>query len=205
MSLETEPRRRPLGRVLRVLAVAAIIVAAAGTSLHFFGPSPGRSGTSVGGPFRLQSQDGGTVDSADLLGKPYGIFFGFTHCPEVCPTTLSDLAQAFGEIPDLPQDFRVFFVSVDPERDTPAVLKEYTANFDPRIVGLWAPPAELAQLAKAFGVYYEKIPTSDGSYTMNHTAVVYLMDAQGKFKDAILYSEPVEGYVTKLKRLLAGD
>ena len=194
------PRRR---RIAKALAAAVVIAVAATACLHFAWPEAGTA--DIGGSFRLQSQDGGMVDSKDLLGRPYGVFFGFTHCPEVCPTTLSDLAQAFAAISDLPPDFRVYFISVDPERDTPPVLKEYTANFDPRIVGLWASPEELAKVAKEFKVYYEKVPTSDGGYTMNHTAVVFLMDRRGRFRGAIEYDDPVEVYVRKLQALIAGD
>jgi protein SCO1/2 len=190
-------------RAFQILAAAVVIAALAWGALHFLWPQGARPVT-VGGPFRLQSAEG-VVDSEQLTGKPYGVFFGFTHCPEVCPTTLSDLANAFAEVPDLPKDFRVYFISVDPERDTPEVLKEYTSNFDPRIVGLWAPPPELAKVAKEFSVYYEKIPTSDGSYTMNHTAVVYLMNRDNRFQSIINYDEPVDHYVQKLKDLLAAN
>ncbi|HVZ02053.1 MAG TPA: SCO family protein [Dongiaceae bacterium] len=203
---EPAPRLPPTRRrALQALAAAAAIAAGAGGSLHFLWPRAEGTNVKIGGPFRLKSQDGGTVDSARLTGKPYAVFFGFTHCPEVCPTTLSDLAQAFAAIPDLPADFRVYFISVDPERDTPEVLKEYTSNFDPRIVGLWASPAELPKVAKEFAVYYEKIPTSDGSYTMNHTAVVFLMDRHNKFRSVINYDDPVDTYVRKLKELIAAE
>jgi protein SCO1/2 len=186
------------------LAVVLLIGGGAWGALHFLWP---QAGEKAAGPrsFRLESAEGGVVDSANLTGTPYGVFFGFTHCPEVCPTTLSDLANAFAKIPNLPKAFRVYFISVDPERDTGEVLKEYTSNFDPRIVGLVAPPAELAKVAKEFSVYYEKIPTSDGSYTMNHTAVVFLMDRHNRFRTIISYDEPLDRYVQKLKELIATE
>jgi len=206
MSEQDQPRP-PLSRrrALRGLAAAAVIAVGAGGSLRFLWPRAQGTNVTIGGPFRLKSPDGGVVDSAQLAGRPYGVFFGFTHCPEVCPTTLSDLAQAFAAIPDLPADFRVYFISVDPERDTPDVLKEYTSNFDPRIIGLWASPEELPQIAKEFAVYYEKVPTSDGDYTMNHTAVVFLMDRNNRFRAAINYNESLDSYVKKIRDLIADE
>jgi protein SCO1/2 len=130
----------------------------------------------VGGPFRLASSDGVTVDSAELEGKPFGIFFGFTHCPQVCPTTLDEMTRALQALGDEAKDFRPYFVTVDPERDTAPLLKEYVSNFDPRIKALIPTPKELPVLARAFGVVYEKVPMSDGGYPMNHTTTVYLIE-----------------------------
>ncbi|MBS7696741.1 MULTISPECIES: SCO family protein [unclassified Chelatococcus] len=136
--------------------------------------------SSVGGPFALTAQDGRTVTNKDLLGAPFLVFFGFTHCPDVCPTTLfeaSELLRAAGPEGD---KLRVLFVTVDPERDTPEVLKSYLGAFDPRIIGLSGSPETIAAVLKSYKVYARKVPTSDG-YTMDHTAMVYLMDAKGGF------------------------
>ncbi|MBX3537193.1 MAG: SCO family protein [Chelatococcus sp.] len=136
--------------------------------------------SSVGGPFTLTAQDGRTVTNKDFLGAPFLVFFGFTHCPDVCPTTLfeaSELLRAAGPQGD---KLRVLFVTVDPERDTPEVLKSYLGAFDPRIIGLSGSPETIAAVLKSYKVYARKVPTSDG-YTMDHTAMVYLMDAKGRF------------------------
>ncbi len=160
--------------------------------------------TNFGTPFKLASSKGGELDSASLKGKPYGIFFGFTHCPEVCPTTLSDMSNAMKDLGDQAKDFRLLFVTVDPERDTVPIVKDYIANFDPRIVGLVPTVDELPKLAKSFHIYYKKEPTSDGSYTMDHTATLFLMDKEGKLKSTISFDETRETRTAKLKKLLAG-
>lgn len=159
----------------------------------------------IGGPFRLASASGGVIDSAQLAGKPYGVFFGYTHCPEVCPTTLYEMTQALSRLGDTAKDFRLFFITVDPERDSAAYLKDYLANFDPRIEALVPTAAELADVAKAFRVHYAKVPTSDGSYTMDHTASLFLFGRDGRFRRTISYGEPVESRLAKLEKLMAGE
>jgi protein SCO1 len=156
----------------------------------------------IGGPFKLESSAGGVVDSETLKGQPFAVFFGFTHCPEVCPTTLYEMSNALGKLGDEAKDFKVFFITVDPERDTAEFMKSYLTSFDPRIVGLRPSPEELPQVAKAYRVFYEKVATSDGDYTMNHTALVYLMDRQGKFFGTLDYEEAPDTRLAKLRRLL---
>lgn len=155
-------------------------------------------------PFILASSKGGAVDSRDLLGKPYAMFFGFTHCPEVCPTTLYEMSQSLTELGPKAEDFRIFFITVDPERDTVAVMADYIGNFDLRIEALVPTPEQLQKLASDFRVFYEKVPTSDGGYTMNHTALVYLMDANGQFSGTIAFEEAKEMRQRKLLKLLGG-
>lgn len=156
----------------------------------------------IGGPFVLASSNGGEVKSQELLGKPFAIFFGFTHCPEVCPTTLYEMSNLLEKLGDEAKDFRVFFVTVDPERDTVAELKDYISNFDPRIEALVPTMEQLPEIAKAFRVYYAKVATSDGGYTMDHTASVYLMGADGTFVGTIAYGEAAEMREAKLRKLL---
>jgi protein SCO1/2 len=131
------------------------------------------------------------------------VFFGYTHCPDVCPTTLSDIAQATDAIGDKAKDFTTLFVTIDPERDTVPVIKDYISNFTAKVVGLTGTPEEVAAAAKEFRVYYKKVPTSDGSYTMDHTAVLYLMDSHGEFHGIISYNEDHDAYVRKIKEVLA--
>lgn len=156
----------------------------------------------IGGEFQLASSKGGVVRSQDLKGQPYAVFFGFTHCPEVCPTTLYEMSTVLETLGDAARDFRVFFVTVDPERDTVPVLKDYLANFDPRMEALVPTLEELPRITRDFRVFYAKVPTSDGAYTMDHTASVFLMDAEGQFSGTISFGEASEMRLGKLKKLL---
>jgi protein SCO1/2 len=191
---------------LGILGMAAVMAAVLGV-LYFQGDEVRNKLVSVadiGGPFRLASSNGGIVDSRDLLGRPYGIFFGFTHCPEVCPTTLYEMTRTLEAVGDEAREFRLFFITVDPERDTAPMLKDYLSNFAPRMEALVPTPDELARVASDFRAIYEKVPSSDGEYTMNHTATVYLMNTQGRLASTISYSETPENRIAKIKKLIAG-
>ena len=156
----------------------------------------------IGGPFRLTSHTGAVVTERDLKGKPFGVFFGFTHCPEVCPTTLFELTERMKELGPDADKITFAFVTVDPERDTKAVLAEYMQSFDPRIVALTGTPEEVAAVAKVYKAFYRRAPTEGGGYTMDHTAIVYLMDKDGRFVSSIDYHENKETQLTKLRRLV---
>ncbi|MBO0766817.1 MAG: SCO family protein [Hyphomicrobiaceae bacterium] len=156
---------------------------------------------SIGGPFELTTQDGKRLSSGDLKGTPFALFFGFTHCPDVCPTTMLELSNVIKEMGPDADRMRFFFVSVDTERDTPDLLKLYLSNFDPRITGLVGTPAELAAVAKAYRAFYEKVSSKDG-FTYNHTALVYLMDGDGHLAGTLNYQEPETVQVKKLRRLV---
>ena len=187
-----------------LLGVAAVVAAILGylTLAHLNGNAPPLVTVQIGGPFDLASSKGGTVKSSDLKGKPYAMFFGFTHCPEVCPTTLYEMSTALGKLGEGAKDFRVFFVSVDPERDTVDNMRDYMASFDPRMEALVPTMEQLTQIARDFRVYYAKVPTSDGSYTMDHTATVYLMDGEGQLAGTISFGEKPETREAKLKKLI---
>lgn len=191
-------------RTIRYALWGLVALVAAG--LGYFYGLDGRHASmpvvEIGGDFRLASSSGGTVDSRDLRGKPYAIFFGFTHCPEVCPTTLYEMSAVLTRLGDKAAGFRVFFVTVDPERDTAEKMRDYIANFDPRVEALIPTPDELQKIARSFRVYFAKVPTSDGSYTMDHTATVYLMDADGRLAGTIAYGENTETREAKLRKLL---
>ena len=143
-------------------------------------PAPIAMPSAVGGPFALTDQNGKPITDKDMSGHPFLVFFGFTHCPDVCPTTLFDVSEVFRALgPE--KEVRALFITVDPERDTPAVLKDYLSSFDPRITGATGDDAAVASAIKAYRVYAKKVPTDGGGYTMDHTAIVYLMGKDGRF------------------------
>ena len=165
--------------------------------------SDATSAIQFGAPFKLvAAREGKILDSKDLIGSPYGLFFGYTHCPEVCPTTISDMSAALAELGDKAKDFRLFFITIDPERDTAVAMNDYLSNFDSRIEALVPTPEELPKLAKDFHVFYESIPSEDGNYTMNHTALVFLFNAKGNFSSTIAYDETKANRLAKLQKLL---
>jgi protein SCO1/2 len=135
----------------------------------------------IGGSFRLEDQSGKPVTDQDMKGRPYLVFFGYTHCPDVCPATLFEISEVMKALGHDADRAGALFITVDPERDTPAVLKDYLSNFDPHLRGLTGDPAAVAAALKAYRVYAKKVPTDGGDYTMDHTAVVYLMDRDGRF------------------------
>lgn len=153
----------------------------------------------IGGPFSLVSQRGERVTRDTFEGKPTAYFFGFTHCPEVCPTTLFEMSRHLKELGSDADRLNVVFVTVDPERDTPELLKTYLESFDPRIVALTGTPEELAVAAKAFRITYRKVPV-EGGYTMDHTASVIVTDAKGDLVTLIDYHEDASTALAKLKR-----
>jgi protein SCO1/2 len=135
----------------------------------------------VGGPFHLVDQNGKLVSDQDFKGHPFLVFFGFTHCPDICPTTLFEISEVMRKLgPDADRTGAIF-ITVDPERDTPATIKDYLSNFDPHMRGLTGDQTAVNAAIKAYRVYAKKVPLPDGDYTMDHTAVVYLMDKDGHF------------------------
>jgi protein SCO1/2 len=154
--------------------------------------------------FSLLDQNGTPVDQMILKGQPSVLFFGFTHCPEVCPTTLAEMSTWFEQLGEEGRDLKGYFVSVDPERDTPDILGEYI-EWVPRVTGLTGTPEEVAKLAKAWGVYYAKQPLEGGDYTMDHTASVFLLDANGDFQGTIAYGEDSATAIGKIRNLLAAS
>ncbi len=141
----------------------------------------GATGSAIGGPFNLVDQNGKTITDRDLKGKPFLVFFGYTHCPDVCPTTLFDASEVMRSLGKDADRTAMLFITVDPERDTPAVLKNYLSSFDPHVRGLTGTTNALAAVEKEYRVYSKKIPEKDGDYSMDHSAIVYLMDKDGRF------------------------
>lgn len=137
--------------------------------------------SSVGGPFRLVDHNGKPVTDQDMTGKPFLVFFGFTHCPDVCPTALFEMSEIFRALGKDGDRIGALFVTVDPERDTPEKLKDYLSSFDPRLIGATGDEAAIKSIEKAYRVYAKRVPLDGGGYTMDHTAIVYLMNKDGQF------------------------
>jgi protein SCO1/2 len=192
--------KRSLLVPLAVFLVSALALLAT-VLLLLPGPQPSASKVPIGGPFRLTSHEGKAFTDEDLKGKPFAVFFGFTHCPEVCPTTLYDLTQDLEALGKDADRMRVAFITVDPAQDTPELMKTYLGSFDPRIVGLTGTEEEIAAVAKAYKVYYRKVPTESG-YTMDHTATILLMDSRGEFYGTSNFQESQEVRREKLRKLV---
>ena len=156
----------------------------------------------VGGPFRLEDENGHPVTDQDMRGRPFLVFFGYTHCPDICPTTLFDISQVLQKLGPDADRTGALFITVDPERDTPAVLKDYLSNFDPHLRGLTGDPNAVNAAAKAYRVYAKKVPLDHGDYTMDHTAMVYLMDKEGRFVGPFNLKQTPEAAAAELKRYL---
>jgi protein SCO1 len=194
---------------IRTIAWVAVAGLALAGALAMSGALPGLRGTnpapfsaSIGGPFALTAHTGARIASDQLKGKPFTVFFGFTYCPDVCPTTLLDLSNLIKDLGPDAAKLGHYFVTVDPERDTPEQLTRYLSSFDPHITGLVGTPAELAAVAKAYRAIYKRVETKDG-YTMDHTATMYLMDRTGAFAGTIDYQENHATALAKLKKLVS--
>ena len=140
-----------------------------------------------------------------LAGKPYAMYFGYTYCPDVCPTTLFDLSRWIQKLGPDADKLNYVFVTVDPERDTVKLMHAYLSSFDKHIRGYTGTPAQIAQIAKEYRVYYKKVPTDDGGYTMDHSAIIYLMGPDDKFVTVIPYQEDDASAIAKLKNLGGAD
>ena len=156
----------------------------------------------IGGPFRLTDQDGRTISDQDFKGKPLLVFFGFTHCPDICPTTLFDVSEVLRKLGPDADRVGAIYVTVDPERDTSATLKDYMASFDPHLRGLTGDADAIQAIAKEYRVYYKKVPLQDGDYTMDHTAIVYLMGKDGHFIAPFSLKRPPEVAAADLRKYL---
>jgi protein SCO1/2 len=156
----------------------------------------------IGGSFQLTDQAGQTVTEKSLQGRPTLIFFGFTHCPDVCPTALFEMSEVLRAMGKDADRVNSYFVSVDPERDTPDIIKTYLQSFDPHLKGLTGSEAQVAAMMSAYRVYAKKVPLKDGDYTMDHTALIYLMDRDGKFVAPFNLKRTPEEAAADLKRFL---
>ena len=179
---------------------AGVLAAVAVVTLRPAGEETRPSG--VGGPFALVSHQGKTVTDRDFAGSPHLVFFGFTHCPDVCPTKLFEISEVLRAAGERGRALRALFITVDPERDTPEVLKDYLGSFDERIVGLTGDRAAVDAAIRAYRGFARKASLPDGGYTMEHTSLVYLMDKDGRFVSAFnLERPPAQAAQDLLQRL----
>jgi protein SCO1 len=190
-------------QILLILSAFLIgVVIFTGMFLYSTGNFGAGPASAIGGPFKLIDQNGNTITDADIKGRPFLVLFGYTHCPDVCPTTLFDVSEvmrALGKDADLTG---ALFITVDPERDTPAVIKDYLSSFDPHLRGATGDRAAVDTVEKAYRVYAKKVPTESGDYTMDHTALVYLMDKQGRFVAPFSLKRRPEDAAAYLRRYL---
>ena len=190
-------------RTVRVWLWILVAVVALGAGGGLFLRQQQSVASSFGkGSYSLVDQNGKPVDQTVFAGHPSALFFGFTHCPEVCPTTMAEMSAWFEALGDEGKDLRAYFVSIDPERDTPAVLGDYVSWVSDRITGITGTPEEIDKIATAWGVYYKRVPLEGDDYTMDHTASVFLLDAKGEFQGTIAYREDQATALGKLRNLL---
>ena len=196
--------------LLIFVAVAGMLVLVAGALLLYAmrdrpqGAAGSALSAMIGGKFSLTDQNGKPFTDADMKGKWQLVFFGYTHCPDVCPTTLNELSLAFDKLgPSAKNKIGVVFITVDPDRDTAAVLKEYVSSFSAPVVALTGAAPNIAQAAKDYRVYYAKHPTKDGGYDMDHSALIYVMDPEGRFTASFAPDDPADKIAERMKKLLS--
>jgi protein SCO1/2 len=192
--------------MMRSISVAILALMIAGIGwLTFDWYTQRHSGEAFGAPFALVDQFDKPITQAAFRGHPSALFFGYTHCPEVCPTTLFELDAWLKKLGPQAKDIKAYFITIDPERDTPKVMDQYVSNVSKRIIGISGDPAKVEAMAKSFGIYFRKIPgdTAD-DYTMDHTASILLLNSNGSFFGTIAYGEDEKAAMAKLKRLEAG-
>jgi protein SCO1/2 len=211
-STTTQPANPPPRGSPRFLLIAAIlaglVILGTGAFLAVaLRDNPrGAAGTmlasAIGGPFQLVDQNGKTVTDADLKGKWTLIYFGYTHCPDACPTALNDISIALSELGPKRDAVRPVFITVDPERDTPESLKAYVTSFDAPILALTGTAEQVAKAAKGYRVYYAKHPEAGGDYSMDHSSVIYVMDPEGRFTASFTHESAPEQISERLKKLI---
>jgi protein SCO1/2 len=209
MALPPVPPRTPPRFAIVAIVFAGVLVIAAGVLLALaLRETPrGAAGTAlasaIGGPFQLIDQNGKPFSDADLKGKWHLIFFGYTHCPDACPTALNEMSLALDRLGMKRDEVGVVFITVDPERDTPDALKSYVQSFDAPIVALTGSSEAVAQAAKAYRVFYAKHPRPDGDYDMDHSAVIYVMNPEGRFTATFTPDSSADAIVQRLQKLIS--
>ena len=197
------PRRRVATTLL--VALAGLLVVAAVAIWVFGTPAPVQEAAAIGGPFTLVDGSGKTVTDQAYRGKYMLVYFGYTFCPDVCPTTLNDVAQAIEKMGSAAAKVQALFITVDPARDTPETMRQYTAAFSPALVGLTGTATQIATVAKEYRVYYapHKTGPNPGDYTMDHSSVLYVMDRSGRFAGIIRADEGPDAMAADLKKFIS--
>ena len=167
--------------VLPLVLFTAGVMLFGGLVIWWAGARSSNGASALGGPFELQAHDGRQLTEKHLLGHPSVIFFGYTHCPDVCPTALFEMTQVYEALGKDADRLTTYFITVDPERDDKALLATYLSSFDPHIIGLTGTQEQIQKAVRAYRVYARKVEDKSGGYVMDHTALVYLMDKQGRF------------------------
>jgi protein SCO1 len=206
------PGSRPRGAPRQLLAVfllTALVFVGAGAFLAFElregprGVARTWLGREIGGPFHLVDQNGKRVSDGDLRGSWLLVYFGYTHCPDACPTALNNIALTFRDLAaPLRDEIRPVFITIDPARDTPQVMKDYVASFDAPILALTGSASAVAQAAKEYRVYYEKHAEPGGDYSLDHTSLIYVMDPKGRFAASLDSEDTPAQMEERLKQLL---
>jgi len=192
--------------VITALAGVAGFAAVALSTAYIVSKQQAGSGigvASIGGPFDLVDDTGAPVTERTLAGKPSVMYFGYTFCPDVCPTTLLDMSRWIKKLGSDADKLNYIFVTVDPERDTPKLMHAYLSSFDKHIRGFTGTPEQIAKVAREYRVYYKKVPTDDGGYVMDHSAIVYLMGPNEKLASVVAYQEDDASALAKLKNLVS--
>lgn len=203
MSVFSGSRRAAL-RLGAVAAIALALAACGDKTPEFKGSDI--SGTQLGKALELTDFNGQTRTLKDFAGKVVVVFFGFTQCPDVCPTSLAELSEVMKKLGSDADRVQVLLVTVDPERDTPEILKQYVTAFDPRFLGLTGTADQIKKTAASFKAYYAKAPSKDGTnYTMDHTAAFYLIDGKGESRVLANNTIGVDALVHDIKALLSGS
>lgn len=196
-------------RAVRIVVWVAVAVLLGAVGWIYFlnqrGDQAGLIASQIGGPFTLTDQNGNTVTEAALQGHATAMYFGYTYCPDVCPTTLADMTQWMGDLGEDADKLKVYFVTVDPERDTQDVMASYMQAFDPRFTALTGSRPEIDKIVKEYRIYARKVPGEDGNYTMDHTATVFLLDSKARLVSTIDYQEATDKALAKLKRVIGAS
>jgi protein SCO1 len=200
---EAQPNNAPRSTAFAIRAVAAAVVFVVLGFAAFILVSPAERPRAalIGGPFALQNGDGKTVSDQTLHGRPFLVYFGYTHCPDVCPTELARISDILTKMGD--RTIPALFITVDPERDTPKIMQDYVSSFNPAIVGLSGSPEAVGATEKTFRVFARKgEKQSDGDYSMDHSSIVYLMDKNGAFVEAFNVERSPEEAAKDLEKFL---
>lgn len=197
-----QKKRSSLSR-LRMMLWGMVVIVGIGASVLYLVRPPERPLGVFGGEFTMQSTGGGAFDQDDLRGIPSLVFFGYTFCPDVCPTTLAESSSWMQELNLTGDDLRLIFVSVDPERDTLEALTDYLSVFNAPVIGLTGPMVEVEKAKKAFGIYSKRVEDeSSTEYLIDHTASIFMINTDGRFEGTISFGEARDTAMAKIRKLL---